>query len=103
MEVFSAGEYVGAGESFERQACAVRAATNRLYFGCYTHFGHSLFYECDDMHNGFYFLAHIVVLVAYLYLCRTLAVFTVYFAHQVLHFTLAALETRTVVVTNDIT
>ena len=55
------------------------------------------------MHNGFDFLAHVVVLIANLNLCRTFSVFGIDLAHQVLQLPFAVFKLRAVVVTDDIT
>ena len=102
MEVEASGEYVGAGESFERDVGSVGTSADGLDFGLDACHLHSLDGLLHDVVMGLYLLAHIIILVTDFDLDSALAVFGVdEFGHFGHHF-LAGLKFLPVVVADDV-
>ena len=101
MEIQATGKDVGAGETLERQLCAIGSATDRLHLRHYTGTLHGEFCRVDNVHYGFDFLAHIIVLVLKLE-AHAVRELIVHFACKVLKFLLAALKTVAVVVADNV-
>ena len=101
VEVQSAGEDVGAGESLEAQLSAVCAAAYGLNLGRYAACAHGLQSCLHNMHHRFYLLAHVVILVLDFHL-GTAGELGVDFTHQMLYLLFALLKTCAVVIADNI-
>lgn len=101
MEVEASGEYIGAGQSLERELCSVGASSDGLYFGCDAGIFHGLDGYVDDVHHWLDFLAHIIVLILD-FDGGAAGKFVVDLACEVFELFLAALETVAVVVADDV-
>ena len=102
VEVESAGEDVGAGQSHERQLGTVCAAADGADLRLYAGLHHSLLDDVDDVHHGLYLLAHVVVLVFEVQNERALSILAVHALHEAFHHLLACFEPLPVVVADNV-
>ena len=86
VEIESASEDVGAGESAEGELGAVGAAADGADGGGHAGLGDGLAGDVDDVHLGLNHLTHVVVLIFQFECSGTLSVLLVDSCHNISHF-----------------